>query len=86
MKRSKFAEAQIAFALKQVERDTNVEEVCRIWGKPGYFLQLEAKIRRFGSELSELRQLKEENARLKRPVADLGLDKEVHRDVIEKKR
>ena len=81
MKKSKFAEAQIAFALKQVE------EVCRKRGiSQATFYNWKWKYVGLGiSELRELRQLKEENARLKRLVADLSLDQEMLKDVIEKK-
>ena len=54
--------------------------------KPNYFLQLEAKIWRFGNKrvARAAPTEKEENARLKRLVADLSLDKEMLKDVIEK--
>ena len=86
MKKSKFTEAQMAFALKQVELGTKVEEVCRKQGiSQTTFYNWKRKYGGLGiSELRELRQLKEENARLKRLVADLSLDQEMLKDVIEK--
>ena len=80
MKKSKFTEVQMAFALKQVE------EVCRKQGiSQTTFYNWKRKYGGLGiSELRELRQLKEENARLKRLVADLSLDQEMLKDVIEK--
>ena len=87
MKKSKFTEAQIAFALKQAESGVRVAEVCRKLGiAEATFYNWKKKYGGLGvSELRELRQLKEENARLKRLVADLSLDKEMLKDVIEKK-
>jgi putative transposase len=87
MKRSKFSEAQIAFVLRQAEEGTTVEEVCRKAGiSPATFYAWKKK---YGglmpSEMKRLRQLEEENARLKRIVADLSLDKEMLQDVIKRK-
>lgn len=87
MKKTRYAEEQIAFALKQAETGTRVEEVCRNMGiSEATILQLEEEIRGMGvTELRRLRQLEEENQCLKRLVADLSLDKEMLQDVIRKK-
>lgn len=87
MKKSKFTESQIAFALKQAETGVRVEEVCRKMGvSAATFYNWKKKYGGLGvNELRELRQLKEENFRLKRLVADLSLDKEMLKDIIEKK-
>jgi len=87
MKRSKFTEAQIAFVPRQAEEGTKVEEVCRKAGiSEATFYNWRKK---YGglmpSEMKRLRQLEEENARLKRIVADLSLDKEMLQDVIKRK-
>jgi putative transposase len=87
MKRSKFSEAQIAFVLRQAEEGTSVEEVCRKTGiSQATFYAWKKK---YGglmpSEMKRLRQLEEENSRLKRIVADLSLDKEMLQDVIKRK-
>lgn len=87
MKRSKFSEAQIAFVLRQAEEGTSVEEVCRKTGiSQATFYGWKKK---YGglmpSEMKRLRQLEEENGRLKRIVADLSLDKEMLQDVIKRK-
>ena len=87
MKTSKFTEEQIAFALKQAELGTKVEEICRRLGiSEATFYNWKKK---FGglrpSELRRLRQLEEENAKLKRLVADLSLDKAMLQDVLAKK-
>ena len=87
MKKSKFTESQIVFAIKQVETGTRVDEVCRKMGiSEATFYNWKKKYGGLGvSELRELRQLKEENAQLKKLVADLSLDKQMLQDVIKKK-
>ncbi len=81
MKTSKFTEAQIAFALKQAELGTKVDEVCRKLGvSEATFYNSKMKYGGLGpSELRRLRQLEEENTKLKRLVADLSLDKTCYR-------
>jgi putative transposase len=87
MKRSKFTEEQIAFALKQAERGTSVDEVCRKMGiADATFYNWRKKYGGLGpSELRRLKQLEEENSKLKRLVADLSLDKVMLQDVLSKK-
>lgn len=87
MKRSKFSEQQIAFILRQAEEGVSVEEVCR---KAGISQQTYYRWRKkYGglmpSEMKRLKQLEEENQRLKRLVADLSLDKEMLQEVVRKK-
>lgn len=87
MKRSRFTEQQIAFALQQAEQGTPVAEVVRKMGISEQTLYRWKK--KYGglmpSEVRKLKQLQEENTRLKRLVADLSLDKEMLQDVIRKK-
>lgn len=87
MKKSKFTEQQIAFALKQAELGTPVEEVCRKMGiSDATFYNWKKKYGGLGpSELRRLKQLEEENIKLKRLVADLSLDKTMLQDVLSKK-
>ena len=87
MKRSKYSEEQIAFALKQAEVGTSVEEVCRKMGiSDATFYNWRKKYGGLGpSELRRLRQLEEEKGKLKRLVADLSLDKAMLQDVLSKK-
>ncbi len=87
MKTSRFTEEQIAFTLKQVELGTKVEEVCRKVGiSDATFYKWRQKYGGLGpSELRRLRQLEEENNKLKRLVADLSLDKAMLQDVLSKK-
>jgi putative transposase len=76
VKRSKFTEDQIAFALKQNELGTSVDEVCRKMGiSEATFYVWKKKYSGIGpSELRRL-QLEEENRKLKQIVADLSLDR-----------
>lgn len=87
MKKTRYTEEQIAFALKQAETVTRVEEVCRKMGiSEATFYNWKKKFGGMGvTELRRLRQLEEENQRLKRLVADLSLDKEMLQEVIKKK-
>ncbi|WJT19272.1 transposase [Klebsiella pneumoniae subsp. pneumoniae] len=86
MKKTRYTEEQIAFALKQAETGTRVEEVCRKMGiSEATFYNWKKK---FGgmsvTKLRRLRQLEEENQRLKRLVADLSLDKVMLRKLSKK--
>jgi putative transposase len=87
MKKSKFTEEQIAFALKQAESGTTVEEICRKMGiSQATFYAWRKKFGGMGvAELRRLRQLEEENRKLKQLVADLSLDKVMLQDVLSKK-
>jgi putative transposase len=87
MKRSKFSEEQIAYALRQVEAGTPVGDVCRQLGVSEATLYVWKK--RYGhlglGEVRRVRQLEDENARLKRLVADLTLDKHMLAEALRKK-
>lgn len=87
MKKSKFTEEQIIYGLKQAELGTRVSEVCRKMGISEVTFYIWKK--KYGglgtSELSKLRQLEDENKRLKQLVADLSLDKLMLQDVLSKK-
>jgi putative transposase len=87
MKKSKFTEQQIVFALKQAETGVSVAEVCRKMGiSEATFYNWKKKFSGLGTaELRRLRQLEDENARLKQIVADLTLDKQMLQDVLKKK-
>ena len=84
MKRTKFSEAQIAFVLKQAEDGTSVGEVCSKAGisEATYYNWRKKDAGLMPSEMKRLRQLEEENAKLKRLVADLSLDKAMLQDVV----
>ena len=86
-KKSKFTEEQIAFALRQGETGTRVEEICRKFGiSQATYYNWKKKYGGLGvSELRRLKQLEAENAQLKKLVADLSLDKEMLQEVVRKK-
>ena len=88
VRKSKFTDDQIALALKQNELGTSVDEVCRKRGiSEATFYVRKKKYSGIGpSELRRLRQLEEENRKLKQIVADLSLDKAMLQAVIAKKR
>ena len=81
------SEEQIITALRQVDGGVSVKEVCRQMGvSETTFYVWKRKYAGIGvSELRELRQLREENAKLKRLVADLSLDKHILQEVLAKK-
>ena len=87
MKKSRYTEEQIAFALSQAEHGTPVLEVIRKMGiTEQTFYRWKKKYGGLGtSELRRLKQLEEENRRLKKLVADLSLDKVMLQDVLSKK-
>ena len=87
MRASKFTDAQKAFILKQGEQGISVTEICRKAGisQTTYFNWKKKNAGLMPSEMKRLKQLDEENARLKQLVADLSLDKAMLQDVIKRK-
>jgi putative transposase len=87
MRKSQYTEEQVAFALRQAEQGTPVVEVIRKMGiSEQTFYRWKKKYGGLGtSELRRLKQLEEENRRLKKLVADLSLDKVMLQDVLSKK-
>jgi putative transposase len=87
MKKKRFTEAQIAFALRQAESGTPVAEIIRKMGiSEPTFYRWKKKVVGMGiAEVRRLKQLEEENRRLTRLVADLTLDKQMLQDVLSKK-
>lgn len=87
MKKSRFTQEQIANALRLAEGGTPVVDVCRQIGiSDATFYTWKKKYAELGvSELRKLRQLEDENARLRRIVADLTLDKQILQEVVRKK-
>ena len=87
MKKSRFSEQQIAFILRQAEEGTKVEVVCRKAGisEATYYNWRKKYGNLMPSEMKRLKQLEEENQRLKKLVADLSLDKEMLQDVVRRK-
>ena len=87
MKRKRFTEEQIIQALRQAEAGTPVAEICRkLEVTETTFYRWRKQYGGLGvSELRELRQLREENRKLKQLVADLSLDKHILRESLKKK-
>ena len=87
MKKKRFSVEQITAVLKQAEAGTPVGELCRQVGvaEQTFYRWKRAYGGLLPSEARELKQLREENARLKRVVADLTLDKVMLQDVVQKK-
>jgi putative transposase len=87
MKKSRYTDEQIAFALRQAETGTPVREVIRKMGiSEQTFYRWKKLYGGLGpSEVRRLKQLEEENRRLKQMVADLSLDKHMLQDVISRK-
>jgi putative transposase len=86
MKKS-FTNEQIIYTLRQVESGTSVAEVCRKTGiTEQTFYRWKKKFAGMGvAELDRLRQLEDENKKLKSLVADLTLDKHMLQEVLRKK-
>jgi len=87
MKKSKFTESQIVKILNEKESGLTVSELCRKYGisDATYY---NWKSRYSGMSVSELKRLKEleqENARLKKMYADLSLDHQIIKDLLSKK-
>jgi len=87
MRKSRFTPEQILQALRQAEAGTPAVEICRKLGvTETTFYRWKKQFTGLDvSELRELRQLREENRRLKQVVADLTLDKTILRDALGKK-
>ncbi len=86
MKKSRYTEEQIAFALKQAELGVPVDEVCRKLGiaEQTFYRWKKQYTGMMPSDMKKMKQLEEENAKLKKLVADLSLDKLMLQDVISK--
>ena len=87
MKRSRFTETQIISILKEADTGMSVKEVCRKHGiSDATFYNWKSKYGGMSaSELKRLREIEEENAKLKRMYAELALENTALKDLIEKK-
>ena len=87
MKRSTSTEAQIALILRQADEGTAIGEVCRETGvsEATFYAWRKRYAGLMPSEMTRLKQLGEENGKLKRIVADLSLDKAMLQGVISRK-
>ena len=87
MKKKRFTEAQIAYALQQAEGGTPIGEIVRKMGiSEQTFYRWKKKYAGLGVvEMRRLKQLEDENKKLKQLVADLSLDKAMLQEVVRKK-
>jgi len=87
MKRSRFTEEQIVRAIQEHDQGKKAEEICREMGvSQASFYTWKKQYAGLGiAELRELRQLREENGRLKRLVADPTLDRQILQEALTKK-
>jgi len=87
MKRSRFTETKIVSILKEGEASIPVPELCRTHGiSRATYYNWKAKYGGMGtSDLKRLKEIEEENRRLKQMYADLSLEHKVLKDIIEKK-
>ena len=85
--KKRFTEQQIAFALRQVDMGTPVVEITRKMGvSEATFYRWKKQFAGMGvAEIRRLKQLEDENRRLKQLVADLTLDKQMLQEVLSKK-
>jgi putative transposase len=85
--KKRFTPAQISFALRQAASGTSISEITRKMGVTDVtFYRWKKLYANLGvAEIRRLKQLEEENSRLKRLVADLTLDKQMLQDVLSKK-
>jgi len=87
VKKKRFTEEQIAYALAQESTGQTIAEICRRLGvSEQTFYQWKKKFGAMGvAEVRRLKQLEDGNAKMKRLVADLSLDKAILQDVLQKK-
>ena len=87
MKKSRFTDEQIAYALKQADMGVPVKEVIRKMGicDQTFYRWKKKYAGMLPSDVKKLRQLEEENRQLKQLVADLSLDKHMLQEVLSKK-
>ena len=87
MKRSRFTETQIVAILKQYDAGKKTVDICRECqiSKATFYKWKKKYGGMEANQLKKLRELEEENKRLKRMFADLSLDHELLKDVLEKK-
>lgn len=87
MKKSKFTPTQVAKILKEYELGKSVEELGREYGfsRPTFYVWRQRYGGMDAKELKRVRELEEENAKLKRMYANLALELETAKYIIEKK-
>ncbi len=87
MKASRFSDAQKAFVLRQAEEGVPIGAICRKAGisQATFYAWKKKYAGLLPNEMRRLKALEDENARLKKLVAELSLDKEMLQDVVRRK-
>ena len=87
MRKSKHSEAQIVKMLQEYEQGKRIDDICREYGvhKTTFYAWRRKYSGMDALQLAELKQLREENARLKKMYSDLAMDNFVLKDVLSKK-
>ena len=87
MKKTRFTETQIIAAIKQHESGRSSEEICREYGisKPAFYAWKKKYSGMDALQLKNLKELEEENKKLKQMYADVCLDNVMLKDVLSKK-
>ena len=87
MKKSRFSESQIVAILKEADAGLKVAEICRKYGisQPTYYNWKSKYGGMSASELKRIKEIEAEHAKLKRMYADLAMENEALKELIEKK-
>jgi putative transposase len=87
MKKTKFSETQILEVIKKQEAGVKVSDICREAGisEPTFYNWKAKYSGMVASDIKRLKELEEENSRLKRMYSDLSLDHQILKDVVTKK-
>jgi putative transposase len=87
MKKTRYTETQIIKVLKEVEGGRMIKDICREYGiSDATYYNWKSKYGGMtASDVKKLKELEDENRRLKRMYADLSLQHEALKDVVEKK-
>lgn len=87
MKKTRYSESQIVKALKEVEGGRNVKDMCRDYGisEATYYNWRTKYGGMEASDIKRLKELEDENRRLKQMYADVSLDNKMLKDIVEKK-
>lgn len=87
MKNSKYSESKIISILNEHEKGRSVSEICREYGfsQPTFYNWKSKYGGMNASQLKKLKELEEENSKLKRMFADVSIQRDALKDVIEKK-
>jgi len=87
MKKTRYSESQIVKALREVEGGRNVKDMCREYGiSEATYYNWKSKYGGMeASDIKRLKELEEENRRLKQMYAELSLDHTILKDIVAKK-